>query len=136
MSAVLILLIAVLFTCGTYLVLHRSLTRIILGIATLGNGVNLVLLVAGGRAGAPPFVGEAEPQADPLPQALLLTAIVIGFSLQAFLLALTWRNWTLDGNDEVEDDLEDRRVARDDDDLLAVDEARGAPAGDPEEVGS
>jgi multicomponent Na+:H+ antiporter subunit C len=105
-------LIGVLFATATYLLLHRTLTRIVLGIVMLGNAINLLLLSAGGDAGEPPIIGRAGPLADPLPQALVLTAIVIGFALVAFLLALAWRSWTISGDDEVEDDIEDRRVAR------------------------
>ena len=111
MSAAYVVLIAVLFGTGTYLLLHRTLTRIVLGVAMLGNGVNVVLLATSDRPGAPPIVGR-EGSTDPVPQALVLTAIVIGFAVVAFLLALAWRNWTMDGNDFVEDDVEDRRVAR------------------------
>ena len=91
--------------------LHRSLTRIVVGVGLIGNGVNLLLVVAGSRPGVPPIVGRLTGATDPIPQALVLTAIVIGFALQAFLLALAWRSWTLDGNDDVEDDIEDRRLA-------------------------
>lgn len=111
MSLVLVVLIGVLFASGVYSMMHRSLTRIVLGVGLLGNGVNLLLVVAGSRPGSPPIVGELEHATDAIPQALVLTAIVIGFALQAFLLALAWRSWTIDGNDDVEDDLEDRRLA-------------------------
>jgi multicomponent Na+:H+ antiporter subunit C len=111
MSLALALLAGVLFATGVYSMLHRSLTRIILGIAMLGNGVNLLIVTAGSRPGAPPIVGHLEGATDAIPQALVLTAIVIGFAVQAFLLALAWRSWTIDGNDDVEDDLEDRRLA-------------------------
>ncbi len=111
MSLLLVLLVGVLFATGVYSMLHRSLTRIVLGVGLLGNGVNLLLIVAGSRPGAVPIVGALEGATDAVPQALVLTAIVIGFALQAFLLALAWRSWTLDGNDDVEDDIEDRRLA-------------------------
>lgn len=111
MSILLVVLIGVLFATGVYSMLHRSLTRIILGVALIGNGTNLLIVVAGSRPGSPPIVGALERATDAIPQALVLTAIVIGFALQAFLLALTWRNWTIDGNDDVEDDVEDRRLA-------------------------
>ncbi len=112
MSLPLAALIGVLFAAGTYLMMHRTLTRIILGFGVLGNGVNLLIVSTGSRAGAPPIIGAEDGMfADPVPQALVLTGIVIGFALQAFLLALAWRNWTLDGNDEVEDDISDRRLA-------------------------
>lgn len=113
MSFVLVVLVGVLFTIGTYLVLQRSLTRIVLGVSVLANGVNVIILAAGARQGTAPFVGSSDESfSDPVPQALVLTAIVIGFALTAFLVALAWRSWTIDGNDLVEDDIEDRLVAR------------------------
>ena len=123
-------LIAVLFGCGTYLLLHRTLTRIVLGVGLLGNGVNVLLLATGGRAGGAPIIGRGGPFADPVPQALVLTAIVIAFAVTSFLLALAWRSWTIDGNDEVEDDVEDRRLARER--ALPFDEPGGDA--DPEDV--
>ena len=57
-SLVLVLLIGVLFATGTYSMLHRSLTRIIVGVGLIGNGVNLLLVVAGSRPGVPPIVGK------------------------------------------------------------------------------
>ncbi len=104
-----------LYTVGTYLLLQRTLTRIVLGLGLLGHGANLLLLQAGGPAGGVPFVGSpagASATADPLPQAMVLTAIVITFGVSAFLLALAYRSWVLTGEDDVQDDVEDRRVAR------------------------
>ena len=115
MSLVLALAAATLFTCGTYLLLQRTLTRVIVGIALLGHGTVLLLQVAGGRAGDPPIVGPdvaAESVVDPLPHALALTAIVITFGVTAFLLALAYRSWALTHDDEVQDDVEDRIIAR------------------------
>ena len=113
-NLVVVVTIAVMFTVGTYLVLERSLTRILLGIVLLGNGTNLLILVAGGAAGAPPLIGVASdrPMSDPLPQALILTAIVITLGLTAFLLAMAYRSWQLHRHDEVQDDVEDRRIVR------------------------
>ncbi|MEG3616298.1 Na(+)/H(+) antiporter subunit C [Isoptericola haloaureus] len=113
-SAVLVLAVGVLCGAGVYLLLERPLTRVLLGFILLSNGVNLMLLVAGGRAGASPIVGNAgdEPMSDPLAQAMTLTAIVITLGLSAFILALAYRSWQLHGHDEVADDVEDRRVAR------------------------
>jgi len=114
-SAVLVLAIGVLCGAGVYLLLERPLTRILLGFILLSNGVNLMLLVAGGKAGASPIVGSApedEPMSDPLAQAMTLTAIVITLGLTAFILALAYRSWQLHGHDEVADDVEDQRVAR------------------------
>lgn len=110
-SVTLAVLTGVLFAVGTYLLLHRTLTRLVIAVGVLGNGVNLLIVSAGGRAGDVPIIGRDGGATDPVPQALVLTGIVIGFALQAFLLALAWRNWTIDGNDEVEDDLDDRRLA-------------------------
>lgn len=130
MTLSLAVLIAVLFGTGTYLLLHRTLTRIVLGVGLLGNGVNVLILATGGRAGEPPIIGRSGTFADPVPQALVLTAIVIAFAVTAFLLALAWRSWTIDGNDEVEDDVEDRRLAREE--AEPFDEPEGSA--DPEDV--
>ena len=104
---------AVLFGIGTYLVLQRKLSRIIIGIALLGHGAN-VLMVSAGRRGRAPIIGNGPTAdlADPLPQALALTAIVISFGVTALLLALAYRSWLLTRDDEVSDDIEDRLVAR------------------------
>lgn len=112
MSIAIVVLIAVLFASGTYLVLQKSLTQVILGVGMLANGVNVLILGIGARPGESPIIGRDGEFTDPVPQALVLTAIVIGFGVTAFLLALAWRGWTIDGNDAVEDDDEDRRVAR------------------------
>ncbi|MGY6501666.1 MAG: Na(+)/H(+) antiporter subunit C [Acidimicrobiales bacterium] len=115
MSLVLAACAAILFSCGTYLLLQRILTRVILGIALLGHGTVLLLQVAGGRAGDPPLMGPdvaGDSVVDPLPHALALTAIVITFGVTAFLLALAYRSWALTHDDEVQDDVEDRLVAR------------------------
>ncbi|MBI9115838.1 Na(+)/H(+) antiporter subunit C [Sanguibacter sp. YZGR15] len=103
-----------LFIAGVYLLLERSLTRVLIGFILISNGVNLLFLIASGRAGGPPLIGEAEPaeMSDPLPQALILTAIVITLALTAFVLAMAYRSWQLHGHDEVQDDLEDRRIVR------------------------
>ena len=112
MSVASLIAIAVLFGTGSYLLMHRSLTRIILGVVMLGNGINVLIVSTSSRPGEPPIVGADGTMTDPVPQALVLTAIVIGFAIVAFMLALVWRNWTLSGDDRVEDDVEDRRLAR------------------------
>lgn len=112
MSLSLLILVGVLFSVGTYLLMERSLTRVALGVGVLGNAVNLLIVAAGSRPDEAPIIGRSAELTDPLPQALVLTAIVIGFALLAFVLALAWRNWSITENDEVEDDLEDRIVAR------------------------
>ena len=107
------LVVGALYAVGFYLLLQRSLIRVLLGIVVLGHGANLLLQVAGGPPGRAPIVGTAAPKAmtDPLPQAMALTAIVITFALSTFLLALSYRSWVLLGHDEVQDDVEDRRIA-------------------------
>ena len=105
-------LIAVLFAVGAYLLMERSLTRVALGVGVIGNGVNVLIIASGSDSGEAPIIGREGVLADPLPQALVLTAIVIGFALLTFLMTLAWRNWTITGNDEVEDDVEDLIVAR------------------------
>lgn len=107
--------VAVLYAVGVYLLLQRTLSRIVMGLALLGHGANLLLLMAGGDPGEPPLVGAGglpADAADPLPQALALTAIVITFGVLAFLLALAYRSWLVTRDDTVEDDVEDRRIAR------------------------
>ncbi len=105
--------IGVLVGCGVTLLLERSLSRVLLGIILIGNGVNL-LIIFGGRAGGAPIIGVTEPAAmsDALPQAMVLTAIVITFGFTAFLLAISYRSWYLTGDDEVPDDVEDRQIVR------------------------
>jgi multicomponent Na+:H+ antiporter subunit C len=113
-SATLVVTVAGLVSVGTYLVTARSLSRIILGFSMLGHAAVLALLSAGGPAAETPLADRSSPEemSNPLPQALSLTAIVISFGLTLFLLALARRQNALSGDDLVEDDLEDRRVAR------------------------
>jgi multicomponent Na+:H+ antiporter subunit C len=117
----LVLAAAALIGCGVYLILERSLTRVLVGLVMLGNGVNVLFLVASGPAGTAPIVGEGDPSAmsDPLPQALVLTAIVISLGTSAFVLAMAYRSWQLTGHDDVQDDVEDRAIRR----LAATDQA-------------
>lgn len=113
-SLVLVATIVVLVAVGVYLVLERSLSRVLIGLIMIGNGANLLFLVAGGAGGGAPIIGitEVEDMSDPLPQAMVLTAIVISLAMTAFLLAMAYRSWQLNEHDEVQDDVEDRRVAR------------------------
>ncbi|NTW39402.1 MAG: Na(+)/H(+) antiporter subunit C [Cellulomonadaceae bacterium] len=113
-NLVLVVVIAALVAVGVYLLLERSLSRVLLGVIILGNGVNLLFLVAGGAAGGAPIIGQTPigQMSDPLPQAMVLTAIVITLGMTAFLLAMAYRSWQLNEHDEVQDDVEDRRIAR------------------------
>ncbi len=117
MSIALLVAIGGLTACGIYLITARSLSRIILGFSLLGHASVLSLLVSGGPPGDAPIANLTTPQdsANPLPQALALTAIVISFGLTLFLLALARRQHALTGDDQVEDDLEDQRIASADD---------------------
>lgn len=113
MTLVLAVAAATLFGVGTYLVLQRKLSRIIIGLGLLTHGAN-VLLMTSGRGGDEPIIGVADVGdiADPLPHALALTAIVITFGVSALLLAMAFRSWILRGDDEVENDVADTLVAR------------------------
>ncbi|TDN91012.1 Na(+)/H(+) antiporter subunit C [Microbacterium sp. BK668] len=109
-SLVLIVIMAVLFACGVYAMLERSLTRVLIGFLLLGNAANLLLLIVMGQPALAPFYGAEGEVSDPLPQALMLTAIVITFAISAFLLALIYRSWQLGQADSVTDDEADRAV--------------------------
>lgn len=106
-SLTLIIIMAVLFACGVYAMLERSLTRVLIGFLLLGNATNLLLLIVMGVPGSAPFYGAEGEVSDPLPQALTLTAIVITFAVSAFLLALIYRSWQLGQADTVADDEAD-----------------------------
>lgn len=97
------IVVGLLVAGGTALVLKRGLVRITLGFILLSHAANLVLVVSGGteRRGIP-IVGYGGEAADPLPQAFALTAIVIGFGVTAFLLALAYRMGELSGDDDTE----------------------------------
>jgi multicomponent Na+:H+ antiporter subunit C len=112
-TIVLPVIIGGLYTAGVYLLLDRSLTRVLVGFLLLGNATNLLLLSSAGPGGLPPILGvaEADEMSDPLPQALILTAIVITFGVAAFVLAMIHRSWALARNEAVATDEEDRRVA-------------------------
>ena len=113
MSANLVLAITagVLVASGVYLLLERSLTRILLGVLLASNGVNMLFLVAAGKPGAPPIIGLSDGDvSDPLPQAMVLTAIVITMAVAGFVLTLAYRSFQLHGHDEVADDVEDARI--------------------------
>jgi multicomponent Na+:H+ antiporter subunit C len=88
------ILTGVLFGCATYLILQTSFVKILFGFIVLSNAANLLVLSMSGSPNgkAPPVVLEnVGPMVDPLPQALILTAIVIGFGMIAFLVLLLYR---------------------------------------------
>jgi multicomponent Na+:H+ antiporter subunit C len=115
----LVLLIGLFFVVAVYLLLSRALIRMLLGVVLLGNGVNLLILVAGRLTReVPPLIppGASVPAhatANPLPQALILTAIVIGFGMFVFLLVLAFRTY--------------QTLEADDTDQMRVAEPRGGP---------
>ena len=110
MEYVTLAVVASFYTAGVYLVLDRTFLRAVLGLGLLSNGTNLLLLATTGlEAGAPPILGShgghgAAPAAavvDPLPQALILTAIVIAFGVTALLLTLSYRTYQRAGSDDL-----------------------------------
>lgn len=108
METILSILTGLLFALGVYLLLRRSLVQVLLGIMFLSHAANLVIFVSGGLSrDVAPIIradGSLPPgtYADPLPQALILTAIVIGFGLLAFALALVLRAQSRLGTDDVD----------------------------------
>ncbi len=109
MEILLPIAIGVLFGCGCYLVLRRNIVRVLLGIMLFSQGANLLLFAGAGLTpGAPPVIaGTADtfdgPYADPLPQALVLTAIVIGFAVLAFAIVLVLRAYQRGGSEDLDD---------------------------------
>ncbi|MFD2516039.1 NADH-quinone oxidoreductase subunit K [Pontibacter locisalis] len=97
MEVLLPFMIGILFSVSLYLIIHRHLFKLILGLILFGLATNLFLFVVGGitRGGIAIIKQEetfpVEPYSDPVPQALLLTAIVIGFGIQAFAIVLIRR---------------------------------------------
>jgi multicomponent K+:H+ antiporter subunit C len=110
MEALIAVVIGVLVSCGVYLLLRARSFPVILGLTLLSYGVNLFIFVMGRlRTGVPPVVSKGDTSlsnslhyTDPLPQALVLTAIVIGFAMTAFLLVLALRARAELGNDHVD----------------------------------
>ena len=99
MTLFMAVVIGILFAAAIYMLLGRELKEVCMGFFLLSHAANLVIIEAGRASGGlfPPVLGEGRPThqlADPLPQALILTAIVIGFAVQGFLLTMlvvTWR---------------------------------------------
>ena len=108
MAAVLAVVIGGLYAAGLYMMLRRSLVKLVVGLILLAHAANLLIFtVAGIRRGAPPLVGRAETRllavaADPLPQALVLTAIVISFGVLAFAISLFHRAHQAVGTDDLD----------------------------------
>ncbi len=111
MEFIMAIVIGILFMAAVYLILSRSILKIILGTGLLSHGAHLLILTMGGLGGtSPPVLAEGVTDyADPLPQALILTAIVISFGVTAFILVLAYRTYAehqtdnmnlMRGNDE------------------------------------
>ncbi|UII55371.1 Na(+)/H(+) antiporter subunit C [Cytobacillus spongiae] len=104
MEILMAIVIGILFMTATYLMLSKSLLRIIIGTGLLSHGAHLLILTMGGlKRGAAPLLGEyAKSYADPLPQALILTAIVISFGVTSFFLVLAYRAYQELGTDNMD----------------------------------
>lgn len=108
MEILLGILVGMLYATGLYMMLRRSLVKIIIGLILLGNGANLMIFLLGRiTKGAPPIIDAGlsvltAPFADPVPQALILTAIVISFGLQAFAIVLMKRVYEVVGTDDID----------------------------------
>jgi multicomponent Na+:H+ antiporter subunit C len=104
MEILMSIVIGILFTAATYLMLSKSLLRIIVGTGLLSHGAHLLILTMGGlKRGAAPLLGKgASAYTDPLPQALILTAIVISFGVTSFFLVLAYRAYQELGTDNME----------------------------------
>jgi multicomponent Na+:H+ antiporter subunit C len=109
LELILAIAVGVLYGTGFYLMLRRRLAQLIIGLGLLSNGTNLLIFTAGGlkRSRAPVAPEGAQvliqPFADPVPQALVLTAIVIGFGVLAFSLVLAHRVHTTAGTDDMDE---------------------------------
>ena len=108
MELLLILVIGLLYTGGVYLILRRSMVKLLLGIMLLGSATNILIFVLGGIVkGKPPVMNSTQSvldstYADPVPQALILTAIVISFALTAFAIVLLKRVYALLETDDLD----------------------------------
>ncbi len=97
-SLTLVVAMAVMYAAGVYVMLERSLTRVLIGFLLVGNATNLLVFIMSGRPGNAPIVTGTPADAamaDPVPQVLMLTAIVINFGITALILALIYRSWWL-----------------------------------------
>lgn len=108
MELILVLLVGILYSAGTYLMLRRSMVKLIIGLLLLGNGANILIFLTGGLTkGKPPIIEANEKTfvdayADPVPQALILTAIVISFALTAFAIILLKKVYETTGSDDLD----------------------------------
>ncbi|MFQ3542695.1 Na(+)/H(+) antiporter subunit C [Halobacillus rhizosphaerae] len=104
MEIIMAILAGILFTTGIYNLLQKQLLRIIIGTGLISHGAHLFILTMGElKRGAPPILKEGvENYTDPLPQALILTSIVISFGVTSLLLVLAYRASKVNGTDNME----------------------------------
>lgn len=108
MEIVMALVIGVLYAASIYMMLRRSIVKLVIGLILLSNAANLLIFTAAGLTrGAPPLINVGDvlppgPSADPLAQALILTAIVIGFGVLAFAVVLIHRAYEVVGVDDMD----------------------------------
>jgi multicomponent Na+:H+ antiporter subunit C len=108
MNIILAVVVGVLYAAALYLMARRSIVKLIVGLCLLGHASNLLIFTAGGLTrGRPPVIRKGAealvaPYADPLPQALILTAIVIGFGVLAFAVVMVHRVFTTVGTDDLD----------------------------------
>jgi len=102
-EVVLALALGVLFAAGTFLVLRRDLVRVVFGVLVLSQATNVYLITMGGIGGVAPILGHGGETTDPLVQALVLTAVVIGFATTALLLVLVYRTYQEHGSIDLDD---------------------------------
>ncbi|EIM78112.1 putative monovalent cation/H+ antiporter subunit C [Nitritalea halalkaliphila LW7] len=108
MELILVILIGLLYASGIYMMLRRSMVKMIIGLILLGNGANMLIFLLGRIVkGKPPIIDSAEKvfqdiYADPVPQALILTAIVISFGLQSFAIILVKRAYKVVKTDDLD----------------------------------
>ena len=108
MEILLAIMTGVLYASGTYMILRRSIVKLIIGVILFGNGVNLLIFLLGRiTKGSPPIIAQelkhfADIYADPIPQALILTSIVISFGLQAFAIILVKRAYKVLKTDDLD----------------------------------
>jgi multisubunit Na+/H+ antiporter MnhC subunit len=119
-SITLVVVMAVMYAAGVYVMLERSLTRVLIGFLLVGNATNLLIFIMSGRPGSSPIVTGTsleETMVDPIPQVLMLTAIVINFGITALLLALIYRSWWLAQLGDEGDTLTDEHAAETSDEV-------------------
>jgi multicomponent Na+:H+ antiporter subunit C len=108
MNSMMAVLIGLLFSAGLFMMMRRSIVKVIIGVVLVSHSVNMLIFTAAGlRRAAPPIIPEGAMQAtavivDPVPQALILTAIVIGFGVLAFSVVLIHRTYATAGTDDLD----------------------------------